>query len=54
MKELAGESLGLQDVLSEAGAEAATNAVRLAELEAKMERQQVQLAQVCTSVSPCF
>ena len=54
VEELSGESLGLQDVLSEAGAEAATKAVRLTELEANMKHQQVQLVQVHPCLTSCF
>ena len=50
MEELSGESLGLHDVLSEAGAETAAKALRLTELEAETTQQQKQLAQA----RPCL
>ena len=43
VEELSGESIGLQDVLLEAGAEDAAKTVRLRELEAKTKQQREQL-----------
>ena len=48
VEELSGESLGLQDVLSEAGAEAAAGELRLRQLEAELRQQQEQLQKLLT------
>lgn len=45
--ELSGEIMGLQDVLLEAGAEAAAKALRLRELDAQIAQQRQQLDMVC-------
>ena len=46
VEELSGESLGLQDVLLEAGAEAAAGELRLRQLEAELGQQREQLHQL--------
>lgn len=46
VEELSGESLGLQDVLLEAGAEATAGELRLRQLEAELRQQQEQLHQL--------
>lgn len=43
---LLGENLGLQDVLTEAGADATAMAAQLAELEAQLERSQARVQEV--------
>ncbi len=44
---LLGETLGLQDVLTEAGAEAAATAAQLAALGVQLERSQARVQEVC-------
>ena len=51
VEELSGESMGLQDVLLEAGAEDAAKTVRLRELEAKTRQQREQLDWVRSACS---
>ena len=46
VEELSGESLGLQDVLLEAGAQTAAGELRLRQLEAELEQQRGQLHQL--------
>lgn len=43
---LLGENLGLQDILTEAGADAAAMAAQLAALEAQLERSQARVQEV--------
>lgn len=46
VEELSGEGLGLQDVLLDAGAEAAAGELRLRQLEAELGQQREQLHQL--------
>ena len=54
VQELSGEIVGLQDVLSEAGADEVTQAMRTKELDAQVRQQRQQLILVCNSTSPGF
>jgi hypothetical protein len=51
MDVLLGESIGLQDVLTDCGEEAAVRAVQLAELEAELGRSVARVRQVCLPVA---
>ena len=52
VQELSGEIAGLQDVLSEAGAEEVSQAMRMKELDIKVRQQRQQLSLVCIDTSP--
>ena len=52
VQELSGEIAGLQDVLSEAGAEEVSQAMRMKELDIQVRQQRQQLSLVCTDTSP--
>lgn len=51
---LLGETLGMQDVLTEAGAEAAATAAQLAALEVQLERSQARVQEVRRHCLQCF
>ena len=51
---LLGETLGLQDVLTEAGAEASATAAQLAALEVQLERSQARVQEVRRHCPHCF
>ena len=52
VQELSGEIVGLQDVLSEAGAEEVSQAKRMRELDTQLRQQRQQLRLVCVGTSP--
>ena len=54
VQELSGEIVGLQDVLSEAGAEEVSQAMRMKELDTQVRQQRQQLSLVCIGTSPPF